>query len=309
MQKLALSTCWNSSRHRTGDDALREIADMGFDYAELSHGLTIHHIEGMLRFVESGGINITSLHNFCPQPIEVITDSPDCYQLTSSRPEVRNRAIKASLQTIEFAQKFGADRIVIHGGSVSSMAGFGRELIDLVMQDKFLSKEYVEKKLDGVQRREAASHDAIERLKESLKPIIDAAGAAGIRLGIENRDAYEQVPSEREFHDVLDELGPVCGYWHDFGHAQRKENLSLINHAEWLSSIGSQAVGCHVHDCVWPVEDHQVPFAGSIDFPRLIPMLPADIPFVIELHPKRSADDVATSVAKWREMLSPANGH
>lgn len=297
---LALSTCWNSSRHRTGDDCLREIVDLGFEYAELSHGLNVHHIEGMLRFVEDGGIKVTSLHNFCPQPIEVLSDSPDCYQFSSSRDEVRRRAVKMTLQTIDFARRFGATRIVLHAGSVSRMTGFGRELIDLALQGEFLSKAYCEKKLDGVRRREEGSHRAMERLKETLKPVVAAAGEAGIRLGVENRDAYEQLPSEREFPELLDELGPVCGYWHDFGHAQRKENLALINHAQWLQSIGSRAIGCHVHDCVWPVEDHQVPFAGQIDFSSLIPMLPPEIPFVIELHPKRSVEDVAASAAGWR---------
>lgn len=276
---------------------------MGFEYAELSHGLNIHHMEGMLRFVETGGIKITSLHNFCPQPIEVITDSPDCYQFSSSRSEVRQRAVKMTLQTIDFAKRFGADRIVLHAGTVSRMVGFGRELIDAVMQGQFLSRAYTEKKLDGVRRREEASGDAIARLKETLKPVIAAAGEAGIRLGIENRDSYEQLPSERELPELLDDLGPVCGYWHDFGHAQRKQNLALINHADWLASIGSRAIGCHVHDCIWPVEDHQVPFAGQIDFPRLVPMLPHDIPFVIELHPKRPAQDVAAAAAKWKDLF------
>jgi DNA-binding transcriptional LysR family regulator len=31
------------------------------------------------------------------------------------------------------------------------------------------------------------------------------------------------------------------GYWHDFGHAQIKHNLGLLNHAQWL------AVGVHTH--------------------------------------------------------------
>jgi sugar phosphate isomerase/epimerase len=133
--------------------------------------------------------------------------------------------------------------------------------------------------------------------------VIDAAGAAGIRLGIENRDGYEQIPSEREFPDLLDDLGPVCGYWHDFGHAQRKQNLALMDHADWLTAMGARAIGCHVHDCSWPVDDHQVPFLGGIDFPRLVPLLPSDIPFVIELHPKREAADVAAAADRWRELF------
>ncbi len=34
----SLSTCWNSGRHTDGRAMLREIRDLGFEYAELSHG-------------------------------------------------------------------------------------------------------------------------------------------------------------------------------------------------------------------------------------------------------------------------------
>ena len=37
----SLSTCWNSHRHTDGRAMLREIRDLGFDYAELSHGIRI----------------------------------------------------------------------------------------------------------------------------------------------------------------------------------------------------------------------------------------------------------------------------
>ncbi|MGH8047995.1 MAG: sugar phosphate isomerase/epimerase family protein [Chthoniobacterales bacterium] len=297
---LALSTCWNSHRHTNGEDMLREIADLGFTNVELSHGLNLPMMEGILKVAERGGINFTSLHNFCPQPVEVMSDSPDCYEFTSNRPEIRQRAVKTTLQTIDYAHRVGAKRIVLHAGCVSPMRGFTKSLIEMIIHGKFLSKDYAEEKLRGVQQREQASQEYIHRLAETLKPIITAAGEKGIRLGIENRDSYEQLPSERELPSLLDQLGPVCGYWHDFGHAQRKQNMGFLDHQAWLKQIGSRAIGCHLHDTKWPLEDHRAPFTGDVVFSTLVPHLPKDIPFVIELHPKREVSEITAAADRWR---------
>ena len=42
----------------------KEIASLGFEYAELSHGIRITLVPGILRAVEEGVIKITSTHNF-----------------------------------------------------------------------------------------------------------------------------------------------------------------------------------------------------------------------------------------------------
>jgi hypothetical protein len=44
----SLSTCWNSHRHTDGRALLREIRDLGFTHAELSHGTRISLMPGIL---------------------------------------------------------------------------------------------------------------------------------------------------------------------------------------------------------------------------------------------------------------------
>lgn len=280
---------------------LAEIVDLGFDHVELSHGINLSLFDGIIKFAETGRAKFTSLHNFCPQPVEVMTDSPDCYELSSSRPEVRERAVKLTLQTIDYAERLGATRIVLHLGSVSSLRGLTRELGSMLHGGEFLSKAYAERKLRGVMDRERAADAVLARVIESLKPIGEAAAAKGIQLGCENRDSFEAVPSERELPALLDRLGAPFGYWHDFGHAQRKENLAFLDHADWLKTIGPRAIGCHLHDTRWPLEDHCVPFAGDTNFAKLVPLLPKEIPFVIELHPRREAAEIVEAADRWRE--------
>jgi hypothetical protein len=42
----SLSTCWNSHRHTDGRAMLREVRDLGFEFAELSHGTRISRRRG-----------------------------------------------------------------------------------------------------------------------------------------------------------------------------------------------------------------------------------------------------------------------
>jgi hypothetical protein len=46
---------------------LREIRDLGFEYAELSHGIRISLLPGIFEAVEAGEIKISTRHNFCPR--------------------------------------------------------------------------------------------------------------------------------------------------------------------------------------------------------------------------------------------------
>ena len=138
-------------------------------------------------------------------------------------------------------------------------------------------------------------------MKECLKPIIEHAAAKNIRLGIEGRRGYEEIPSEREIPALLDELNsPQVGYWHDFGHIQIKENLGFIDHAEWLRAIGPRTLGCHVQDCVWPAQDHQPPFAGDVDLEKLVPLLPSTCLFVWEMSPRKTVEEIRRSVSLWQ---------
>ena len=135
-------------------------------------------------------------------------------------------------------------------------------------------------------------------------PIVEHAAKKGINLGIEGRFAYEEVPSELELPDLLDEINaPHVGYWHDFGHIQVKENLAFLDHYEWLKFIRHRLFGCHLHDCAWPTGDHRVPFTGSIDYDRLISLLPENCLFVWELNPRATAEEIQTGLARWKEKF------
>ena len=112
---------------------LQEILDLGFENAELSHGVRVSLAGGIQAYHQAGKIRISSLHNFCPLPLEVQGSSPDCYEFTSHRPYDQRRALKLSCQTIDFAQRLGAGYVVLHLGRVL-MPSVTRQLAELAKQ-------------------------------------------------------------------------------------------------------------------------------------------------------------------------------
>ena len=53
---FAFSTCWNSERHIDGRAMLNEIRELGFEYAELSHGIRLSLVDGIQKAVQAGEI-------------------------------------------------------------------------------------------------------------------------------------------------------------------------------------------------------------------------------------------------------------
>jgi len=280
---------------------LREIVDLGFDRIELGHGVRISLMPGIQKMFESGKVKFSSLHNFCPLPVEVLHASPDCYQFSSPQVNERERAVKHTFQTIDFAERLDAPFVVMHLGEVP-MRPVTDDLIKLARKGELFSRNYVEKKIRAVEKREAKVPPYLGQVKECLKRIVEYAAGKKVKLGIEGRRGYEEIPSERELPALLDELSsPQVGYWHDFGHIQIKENLAFLDHADWLRQIGPRAFGCHVQDCIWPAQDHQPPFAGDVDLAKLVPLLPKDCAWVWEMSPRKTAEEIQKSVGTWKE--------
>src|SRR5439155_3760412 len=300
---LSFSTCWNSGRHTAGDAMLREIKELGFDHVELGHGIRLSLMPGIQEMFDAGEVRFSSLHNFCPLPVEILSASPDCYQFSSAHPKERERAIRQTFQTIDFAARLDAPFVVLHLGEVP-IGPVTDSLIRLVKNGKLLSREFVRKKIRAVEKREAVAPPYLERVKEALRRICEYAASKNIRLGIEGRRGYEEIPTEREIPALLDEIAsPQLGYWHDMGHIQIKENLGFLDHAEWLQAIGARTFGCHMQDCIWPARDHQPPFTGGVAFEELVPLLPPTCLFVWEMSPRNTPEEITRSVALWKERF------
>src|ERR1700736_1381772 len=178
---LSFSTCWNSGRHTAGDTMLREIKELGFDCVELGHGIRLSLMPGIQQMFQAGEVKFSSLHNFCPLPVEVLGASPDCYQFSAIYPRERERAIKQTFQTIDFAARLGAPFVVLHLGEVR-IGPVTDSLIALAKKGKLFSREYVRKKIRIVKKREAAAERYLARARDALRRIVDYAGQNNVEL-------------------------------------------------------------------------------------------------------------------------------
>src|SRR5438552_246833 len=269
----SFSTCWNSHRHTDGRAMLREIRELGFEYAELSHGTRISLLPGILEAVDQGEIKISSLHNFCPLPIGVNYSAPNLYQFSSERARERELAERYTLKTLDFATRVKAPAVVLHAGSIA-MKSYTEKLLELVQRGEKETPKYEKlcEQLD--QKRESRKEPFLERIKETLKKLLPESESRDVKLGLENRQALEELPLESDYQFLFREFtSPSLVYWHDTGHAQIKENLGFIRHAMHLESLCGRLLGFHIHDVEFPGRDHCAPGTGTVDFVALKPFV------------------------------------
>ena len=120
---------------------LREIRELGFEYAELSHGTRISLMPGILEAVAAGEIKISSLHNFCPLPIGVNHSAPNLYRLSAEKPAERENALRYTRKTIELAARVKAPVVVLHYGSIE-MKDYTDKLLDLIVRGEKETPKY-----------------------------------------------------------------------------------------------------------------------------------------------------------------------
>lgn len=300
---LAFSSCWNNSRHTDGEPMIEEIVELGFTHIELSHGMTIAKLPGIKKAFERGLFTCSGVHNYFPSPVEVMIDAPDAYEFTSHRPFDRQRAMDMTLRTLDIAAEFKAHYLVLHMGSVPmSPRKWTRPLTEMVSEGRQHDADYIKAKLAFVKKREKIAPLYFQRALEALEIIAGRAAEVGVKLAVESRSRFEDMPTEREMIALQAHFAdhPSVGYWHDFGHVQLKHNLGLLDHTEWLETISPRLIGGHVHDVQWPARDHRTPFSGTLDYAALLKFFPAGCPLVWELSPTREAAEIRTALARWK---------
>ena len=303
--RLSLSTCWCSSRHGDGYEMVKEMTDLGFRRIELSHGIRMSLVPGILQAVEEGMVEISSVHNFCPLPASAQHAAPNLFKPTSS--DTREQALwhRYTLQTLLFAQKLNAKKVVLHSGSVWFFFGSPEKKLEKWIDEEGLgfsdlpeSETFIQKRDRVMKRIRRAAPVSMKRLKASMESIADAARERGLRLCLENREGMEEMPIDDAFSDFLEEDLPekeIFSYWHDAGHARLKHQMGLLDHEAHLESMADRLAGFHLHDVSLEGRDHQVPGTGLVDFQMIARFVRPEHTLVLELSPKLTAEEVLRS--------------
>ncbi len=298
----AFSTCWNSHRHTDGRAMLREIRDLGFEFVELSHGTRISLMPGILEAVAAGEMRISSLHNFCPLPMGVNHSAPNLYQFSDERPRQVELAERYTLKTLELAARLQAPLVVMHSGSIE-MKNYTDKLLEMVADGEKESGKYKKLCQEADKKRADRKPEHFDRVIEAYKRILPVAEKLGVKLGVENRQALEELPIESDYAQLFRDLpSPSLAYWHDTGHAQIKANLGFLDHRQHLASLRDRLAGFHIHDVEFPGRDHCPPGSGGVDFAALAPLVrPWDIK-VFEFSPSMKVEDARRGIAHIQEL-------
>jgi len=285
---------------------IREIRDLGFEYAELSHGIRISLVPGILEAVDAGEIKISTVHNFCPLPIGVNHANPNIFKFTSLEARERENAWRYTLKTLETAERVRADLVVLHLGCVD-MRDYTEKLEAMVSKGQRETSKYERLCAEVLDKRESRKerHEALAY--EMLRRIVPEAESRGLRLGIENREAMEEIPFETDFPMLFREFpqSAVC-YWHDCGHAQIKENLGFIVHEMHLGAMAERLAGYHIHDVEFPGRDHRPPGSGTIDFGALSRWVKPEHLKVLEMSPSVTVEELKRGWEHMRRLWGEA---
>ena len=293
---LLLSTAWNAFRHTNVKKLIFEIKKTGFKEVELSFNLTSSMVRDIAGLVKNKEIKVISLHNFCPIPegLKRCVALPDYYSISSTNERERQTAIKYAERTIRTAADLNAKAVVLHTGRVE-IADHTKELIRFYEKGSKDSRQYVRLKNKMVCERKKRSSRYISNTLKSLESLSRYAERLKIKLGVENRFYYREIPSFEEIGIILKRFqGSSVYYWHDTGHAQIMENLGFTSQKGLLDAYGNQLLGMHMHN-VRGCKDHMPPCKGDIDFRSFRPYVTLKTIKVIEAHYPATAQDLAKS--------------
>lgn len=295
----ALSTAWNYRNHKDAKGMADEIKSLGFNSIELNFALTKTQVDDFIRLRDSGYLNITSTHNYCPLPpgVKVKDASPEYYLLSSLDEKERLLAVKFTKRSMDFAKKSGARVLILHLGRVG-IKDETKKLFDIA-DKKLFEKE----KKRILHQRQKASGPFLDKAMESLGELLKYAKKINLNLALENRYYIRELPSLEEFKIIFKSFDDTrLFYWHDAGHAQLYENLSILKHEDYLEDLSSRLIGVHLHDIIL-FDDHHAPGCGKFDFGRLKPYLKSGVIRVVEAHRKATPEEVKNSIRYLREVL------
>jgi len=300
---LGVSTSFRSEISNSGIEVINAVLDLGVEAVELEYRITLPMLEEILPILKKGQIIAVSLHNFFPVPEEVPKEKAngDVFSLSALDNEERNRAVKYTLRTLEWADELEVKAVVLHMGKIpmqNSMATFLR----LYDQRKIQTEETQEfiREQKKIRARKGQPH--LEAAMHSLDRLAREAEKRGVLLGVENRYNIHDIPNLEEFKIVFKEFtGSPLRYWHDIGHATTQQNLGIENQGELLENFGGLLVGVHLHGCKG-YHDHEAPGSGEEDYALIKKFLKPDTIRVVETHHRATREELLRGLEILKEQ-------
>ncbi len=293
----SLSTMWAKAKFPLLSDFFLAAGRLGFKKIELNHQVNSE----MLGSVNLGKYQISSIHEPCPADVSLETLKERDWIISSPDEECRQQGVAAVKRSIELAGRLSVGTVVVHAGHVSLDMVIERKMRDLFQTGRKDTAEYQELKQLALTTRLKLIGPRLEAVKKSLKELLEFAGRHTVRLGLENRYHYLDIPTPDELSDLLalaeaDQLGFI----YDVGHATVLDQLGFFPSEMWLQRFRGRILGTHLHDVIG-ILDHQAPGLGDVDFHMVAGYLPKEAIRTIEVMSFNSFEQVKIGLGKLVE--------
>jgi HAD superfamily hydrolase (TIGR01549 family) len=282
------STMW-AKRNFTGlPDFMEAARRLGFARVEPNHQINT----AMLSELKLDEQPFSSVHEPCPADVSTDLLKERDWLMSSPDEERRRHGVEAIKHSVELAARIGVDVIVVHCGMVSPDLTIEKKLRRLLEAGRAGGDEYRAIQQHMIEKRAALIGPCFEAVQRSLQELLDYARPFKIRLGLENRYHYFDIPTPDEMGELLKMAGPdQLGYVYDAGHAQALDRLGFFKHEDWLRRYASRIIETHLHD-VRGVNDHLAPGLGEVDFDMIATYLPPNAIRTLELLSTNSPEQV-----------------
>ena len=283
---IGLSTAWFSETALDVDRWLTTIQELGVTGLELEYRVPESFFNRLRPKLVEKGLKILSIHNFFPFPEEYkhLKPSGDLFLLSSLDREEQEKAIAYTIKTIQTAHDLECSAVVLHLGKVD-MDSYFPSFCRFYEYQQMGSAEMEEFLASVRAERKKKQQPHLDRVCFSLDTLVREAEKREVRLGVENRYYFHEIPNGEELGIILDGFagGPVY-HWHDVGHGFVQEQLGYEPHKDLLERYGNRLLGVHLHDSNG-YADHQAPGMGKVDFKWLKDYVTEETVKILEIHP------------------------
>lgn len=288
----SISTMWALKNYPDLNDFFKVSKQMGFQKIELNHQID----SMMLSNINLDHYHFSSIHEPCPADISTKELVDRDWLISSHDDDSRKHGVEAVKKSIALAHKLGAPTIVVHCGTVPSKLSNESKLRALFEAGDTQSDDYQDIKSRFIQYRQDQIVPRLKAVKKSLNELIDYANQFHVKLGLENRYHYMDIPSIDEMADLLSLAdSSQLGFIYDVGHAQSLDRLGFYPHEDWLRRYSSMMLGAHLHDVIG-VTDHYAPGLGEIDFKIIAKYLPENAFRTFEMLPGNTLAQVKDGI-------------
>jgi sugar phosphate isomerase/epimerase len=294
---VSLSTMWARHNLPALPDFFESARRLGFSGVELNHQINTSMLDG----IDLAQHPLSSIHEPCPADIPTEQLKERDWLISSPDEGCRRRGVDAIKRTIEMAARLRLPVMVLHCGMVSADLRQEQRLRDLLTKGARGSNEYQTISSEMIATRRGLTGPHMAAVRKSLWELLEFAAGTGVRLGLENRYHYYDIPSQDEMEQLLALAEPErLGFVYDAGHAQALDRLGFYPHEEWLRRFSMRIIEAHLHD-VRGTSDHLAPGLGEVDFRMIGSVLPESAIRTIEVQSSNSPDEVRAGLKHLAE--------